>query len=400
MPPNDMAAGVRVHEIPPSARRITGIATSITAFVGRTRKGPRNAPSLVTSMNDFERVYGGLSADCPLSYAVRHFFENGGAQAIIARVCHRIGAGFVDETASIIDTDLVAPSLEATQGGLWLLDKVDAVDLLCLPPLAPGVDVAPATWNAAIRYAATRRAFVIVDAPAAWTTTAEAAAEVARFVDRDSHGALYFPRMLAPDPLAAHQPRPFAPGGAIAGLYARTNRNRGIWQAPSGRQATLNGATGLTASLSDADNRVLDSLGVNCLRSFPGTGPVAWGARTLAGSDGFASEWKYVALRRLALFIEESLYQGLKWTVFEPNGEPLWAAIRASVGAFLHELFRQEAFQGSTPKEAYFVSCDAQTTTHLDVASGIANLEIGFAASQPGEFVVLRLALQAAAPLD
>ena len=129
---------------------------------------------------------------------------------------------------------------------------------------------------------------------------------------------------------------------------------------------------------------------MNTLRVFP-DGVVSWGARTMDGDDGFASEYKYIPIRRLALFIEESLYRGLKWVVFEPNDEPLWAQIRLNVGAFMNNLFRQGAFQGQTPKDAYFVKCDSSTTTQNDRNLGIVNIVVGFAPLKPAEFVVLTL---------
>jgi phage tail sheath protein FI len=139
------------------------------------------------------------------------------------------------------------------------------------------------------------------------------------------------------------------------------------------------------------ENGELNPLGINCLRSMPAIGPVVWGSRTLKGDDRLASEWKYIPIRRLALYIEESLYRGTQWVVFEPNDEPLWAQIRLNVGAFMHNLFRQGAFQGSTPREAYFVKCDKETTTQNDRNLGIVNIVIGFAPLKPAEFVIIKI---------
>jgi uncharacterized protein len=147
----------------------------------------------------------------------------------------------------------------------------------------------------------------------------------------------------------------------------------------------------LEDALTDAENGALNPLGINCLRSFPIFGNIVWGARTLEGADQQASEWKYVPVRRTALFIEESLYRGLKWVVFEPNDEPLWSQIRLNVGAFMQNLFRQGAFQGRTPREAYFVKCDSETTTQNDINLGIVNIVVGFAPLKPAEFVILKL---------
>jgi len=147
----------------------------------------------------------------------------------------------------------------------------------------------------------------------------------------------------------------------------------------------------VTVSLRDSEHGQLNSLGVNCLRAFPVVGHVVWGSRTTVGADRLASEWKYVPVRRLALFLEESVYRGTQWVVFEPNDEPLWAQIRLNVGAFMQSLFRQGAFQGTTPREAYFVKCDKETTTQNDVNLGIVNILVGFAPLKPAEFVIIRI---------
>jgi hypothetical protein len=183
----------------------------------------------------------------------------------------------------------------------------------------------------------------------------------------------------------------FVPCGAVAGIFARTDTNRGVWKAPAGLDATLVGVPQLSVSLTDAENGELNPLGINCLRALPPAGRVIWGARTLQGDNRLASEWKFIPVRRTALFIEESLFRGLKWAVFEPNDEPLWAQIRLNAGSFMHSLFRQGAFQGSTPREAYFVKCDKETTSQNDIDSGIVNVVVGFAPLKPAEFVVIKI---------
>jgi uncharacterized protein len=164
-----------------------------------------------------------------------------------------------------------------------------------------------------------------------------------------------------------------------------------VWKAPAGTEATLTGVQGAVYKLSDPENGVLNPLGLNCFRIFPIYGAVAWGARTLVGADAEGSQWKYVPVRRLALYIEESLYRGLKWVVFEPNDEPLWAQVRLNVGAFMHTMFRQGAFQGQTPKDAYLVKCDRETTTQNDIDLGVVNVLVGFAPLKPAEFVIIQL---------
>ena len=151
------------------------------------------------------------------------------------------------------------------------------------------------------------------------------------------------------------------------------------------------GVPELSVNLNDAENGELNPLGINCLRSMPASGRIIWGARTLQGDDRLASEWKYIPVRRTALFLEESLFRGTQWVVFEPNDEPLWAQIRLNIGAFMQSLFRQGAFQGKTPREAYFVKCDKETTTQNDIDHGIVNILVGFAPLKPAEFVVIKI---------
>jgi len=207
----------------------------------------------------------------------------------------------------------------------------------------------------------------------------------------DLNGAAYFPRLRLPDPLNNFQLRTFAPCGVIAGLYARIDSTRGVWKAPAGTEATLIGVQGMVYKLTDPENGALNPLGLNCLRIFPLYGSVSWGARTLVGADAEANEWKYIPVRRMALFLEESLFRGTKWVVFEPNDEPLWSQIRLNVGAFMQDLFRQGAFQGKTPQEAYFVKCDSETTTQSDIDHGIVNILVGFAPLKPAEFVIIQI---------
>jgi phage tail sheath protein FI len=255
----------------------------------------------------------------------------------------------------------------------------------------PGVDIGPTTRDSALKYCKDRRAFFVLDAPESWTSVDEAEAGVDGLNLRDENVAVYFPRVKMVDPLRDNMPSVFAPSGVVAGLYARTDARRGVWKAPAGTEATMAGVRDLAVPITDGENGRLNPIGVNCLRSFPVTGNVVWGARTLEGADQLASEWKYVPVRRTALFIEETLYRGLKWVVFEPNDEPLWAQIRLNVGSFMHTLYRQGAFQGTTPKDAYLVKCDKETTTQADIDRGVVNILVGFAPLKPAEFVFVRI---------
>jgi len=523
MPATLTYPGVYIEEIPSGVRTITGVATSITAFIGRALRGRTNEPITINSFGDFERQFGGLDVSCPLGYAVRDFFANGGAQAIIVRlekssakarqndvkleavssgawgnsvvftvdpkgiaadVAARFGiaaadlfnltiyenpgsgaverflnvavtadagsrrldrvladesnlvrvqlksdgtpdllsarptdskaeedppdakadkakfkkfSGGADSAALTVDTDVLGEEDKKT--GMYALAKADLFNLLCIPPDVRNGDTPPKVYQDAKNYCAKRRALLIVDAPAAWGANKDAAAATARdglptlgLTGLEArNAALYFPRVTQPDPKLNGQLDTFVPCGIIAGVMARTDTQRGVWKAPAGLDASINGVAGLQVNLNDAENGMLNPLGINCLRFFPASGRVVWGARTLRGGDQLADEYKYIPVRRLALYIEESLYRGTQWVVFEPNDEPLWAQIRLNVGAFMHNLFRQGAFQGTTPKDAYFVKCDKETTTQNDINLGIVNIVVGFAPLKPAEFVVIKL---------
>jgi uncharacterized protein len=290
---------------------------------------------------------------------------------------------------------VTAPNVGDLTGALAALDRVDLFNLLSIPD-ATRADLssgdAQQIYSQAIAYCAQRRAFLLVDPPAGVTTVPGAIDWISGTLGiTDPNGAAFWPRVRLPDPLNSNSLRTFAPSGVVAGVYAASDANRGVWKAPAGINATLNGVPGLSYSLTDDENGELNPLGLNCLRSFPVYGRVLWGARTLQGADALASQWKYVPVRRLALYLEESLFRGLQWVVFEPNDAPLWAAIRLNVESFLDTLFRKGAFAGTTAAQAYFVKCDSETTTPSDIANGIVNVLVGFAPLEPAEFVVLQL---------
>lgn len=287
---------------------------------------------------------------------------------------------------------------EATKTGLYALEKVDLFNLMSIPPDTREGDTAAAVYSLALDFCTRRRAMLIVDPPADWDAASDivtgnnaALTALGLNGERARNAALFFPRVRQPDPKRDGQLDTFAASGAIAGLMARTDTNRGVWKAPAGVDAALSGVQGLAVSLTNEENGLLNPLGVNCLRTFPIIGTVAWGARTMRGADLLADEYKYIPVRRTALYIEESLYRGLQWVVFEPNDEPLWAQIRLNAGAFMHNLFRQGAFQGASPRDAYFVKCDKDTTTQNDINLGIVNVVVGFAPLKPAEFVIIKL---------
>jgi phage tail sheath protein FI len=612
MPTQVSYPGVYIEEIPSGVRTITGVATSITAFIGRCRRGPVNEPRIVNNMGEFERIFGGLAADHTLAYAVQDFFGNGGSQAIIVRLYKPFfaddaaraaalatataqaqtaadavsaaaaaaagvpaatqadvataangavaaagapgqaallaaeqvaAAAQTESTQPAADADSVAAAaasavavavssaaaqvtprnrarlifdnsltLEAATPGAWgnqlqvnvdyqtkdadvtlynltirdkgtgrsevirnvtgvangvrlvsrvlanesslvrvvdpvpasrpaetpvvpavvpilveatgsavdsqplsteddfmgspnnktglfALEKADLFNLLCIPPDTREGDTPVEVYQKAMGYCKERRAMLIVDSPATWSANADTAAAtaVAGLSGLGLNGpaarnaALFFPRIKKSDPMRDGQIDTFVPCGAIAGIFARTDATRGVWKAPAGLDAALNGIAGLQVNLSDPENGQLNPLGINSLRTFPAAGRVVWGARTLRGADSIGDEYKYIPVRRLALFIEETLYRSTQWVVFEPNDEPLWAQIRLNLGAFMQNLFRQGAFQGKSPRDAYFVKCDSETTIQNDIDLGIVNIVVGFAPLKPAEFVIIKI---------
>ncbi|MFJ8113490.1 phage tail sheath family protein [Streptomyces sp. NPDC096132] len=496
--------GVYIQELDSGVRVITGVSTSITAFVGRARRGPVDSPTTVNTFGEYVRRFGDLWDESPMGHAVAQFFANGGSEALIVRV-HRPSAENANDLAAVdvpadggmplrlvaaapgtwgrqvravvpphpagansfhltlqevsvanprqvvneerflnlstaqgdpryvgdilaaqsrlAAVDATAPppagrpqvaqepiaftggddgrritaaqvsdgGLEDERKGIYALDGADLFNLLCIPPFAPDVDPDQATWDSAAKYCADHRAMLIVDPPEGWTDPGGVPAAVPSLMTRSANAAVYFPRIRAADPLRENRLGTFVPCGAVAGVIARTDATRGVWKAPAGQEATLNGVAGLTVRLTDQQQGKLNPEGVNCLRTLPAAGRVVWGARTGVGADQLADQWAYLPVRRLALYIEESLYRGTQWVVFEPNDEPLWAQIRLNVGAFMKGLFRRGAFQGTTPAQAYFVRCDRTVNPQEDIDRGIVNVVVGFAPVKPAEFVVISI---------
>ncbi len=285
---------------------------------------------------------------------------------------------------------------EDTHTGFHALDLVDIFNLMVIPG-DKGIDEPThfALWGPASNYCQKHRAFLLIDSPKDWTQNGQAHVVQdtslvgnLRAVVTNINSAIFYPRLKY---WSNGLMSTISPSGAIAGLMARTDASRGVWKAPAGTEADLRGILGLEVKLTDMENGVLNKLAVNCLREFPGS-YVCWGSRTMDGyDDNSATDWKYIPVRRLTLFLEESLFRGTKWVVFEPNDEPLWAKIRLNVGAFMMRLFKQGAFQGTTPDKAFYVKCDSETTPQADINLGIVNIEVGFAPLKPAEFVIIKI---------
>ena len=337
---------------------------TVTAFVGVGGAGPAETAVRVQHPADFETRFGPLADAGELGMAVFLFLANGGDGVWVVR----------------------------TQGGregLAALDAVPRIDLMALPG-----QTGLAAQATALAYAETRGALLILDLPATASTATAAQAWL------NDAAALRRPNAMATLPriqtVGAGQST--ASCGAVAGAMIRLEQARGLWKAASGVEAVLQGVTGLATQLSSAQSAALAPQGLNPLRRLPGGQVVIWGARTLASGTAREGDWRYVPVRRMALFLERSLGEGLTWTAGETNVEPLWAAVRRSVESFLSELWRAGAFQGATPRTAYYVRCDATTMTKADIEAGRLIVEIGTAPLKPAEFVILRIGARATPP--
>jgi phage tail sheath protein FI len=386
--------GVHVEEMPAGLKAITGVPTAIALFAGWSARGALDEAIHVRSFTEFEREFGGLDPRSLLGYSVKHFFDNGGSDAWVVRIAGAATQAGNDGTVLTPADDDFHAALLARFGVGSVTDRIDLFNLVCVPGLVHAPTLA--RLQAECRR---RRAFLIIDADPQATVASMVSAGTRGLAGEDgTFSAIYFPWLRAVDPAQGGRVRDFPPCGFVAGVMARTDGSRGAWKAPAGSEASLAGALALSVPISDPQNGQLNPLGVNCLRTLPERGTVVWGARTLHGQDDRASEWKYIPVRRTALFIEESLHRGTRWMVFEPNDERLWAQVRSNVGTFMHDLWRQGAFQGSRPRESCFVKCDRETMTQDDIDNGIVNILVGFAPLKPTEFLVLRIQQHAAPP--
>ncbi len=271
------------------------------------------------------------------------------------------------------------------------LDNKTDFSLLAVPGIGTEIMV-----NKGMNYCCNRRSlqdvFYVGEMKEDDDTPDEAATFRRNLTVPNSYGAVYFPWIKALDPSGkARGTILLPPSGYVAGLYARIDNRRGVWKAPAGTEASLGGAVGLAIDLTDVQQGNLNLINVNCLRRFPAAGIVSWGARTVTSDP----EYKYVPVRRMAIFLRVSIFNGIQWAVFEPNDEPLWASLRLNIGSFMTSLFRQGAFQGASPAQAFFVKVDGETTSQADIDNGIVNILIGFAPLKPAEFVVVKISQMA-----
>jgi phage tail sheath protein FI len=293
----------------------------------------------------------------------------------------------------VLGDDGSVPGDAEHKKGLNALDAIRDVNIVAIPGIG-SLDVVATGAN----YCGLRGdCFFVGDTNSTDDTVEEAQAFMNGLTVKNSYAALYYPWLRMADPTVV-SPTPIAvpPSGFVAGIYARIDSTRGIWKAPAGTEANVGGAVGLLSDTTDAQQDFLNPQGINVIRQFPASGIVIWGARTLATLSN--PEYRYIPVRRTTIFLEQSIYNGIQYAVFEPNDAGLWSSLRLNISAFMLLQFRAGAFQGRTPAEAFFVKVDETTTTQQDIDAGVVNILVGFAPLKPAEFVVLKLTQKTGQP--
>lgn len=404
MSPQYLSPGVYIEEVDKGAKPIEGVGTSVAAFIGFAEKGPVNAPTLVTNWSQFRDTFGEFMEGSFLAYAVYGYFHNGGGTCYVVRIeqdsaeaaappaegeapapAKKRGKPVVSASAFIGDS--------AKRTGLGGLEAVDEVTMVIIPDVMAAFQAGSltATDVQAVQSAMMAHCekmkdrFAIIDAPPGlnpqqikgWRTDD---------VKYDSkYAALYYPWITVSNPLANGKPLALPPSGHVAGVYARSDTERGVHKAPANE--VVRGALGLAMQITKEEQDILNPVGINCIRAFPGRGIRVWGARTLA-SD---ASWRYINVRRLFNYVEESIEGGTQWVVFEPNDMDLWERVKRDITAFLTRVWRDGALFGSTPGEAFYVKCDAELNTVEVRDAGMLIIEIGMAPVKPAEFVIFRI---------
>ena len=361
--------GVYVKELPAQRPPIAQAEMSTLILVDRFGA---NHDSVITSMADFNLALASASPHPEAREQAQLFFDNGG------------------QRLSLINTSTDDfQGLSAAIATLGARLRETGAGLVAIPAAARrSAAEANAAYGAALSQVNARHAMLLADAPA----PNGACFDPQQLIDwktslgvSDADAALYAPRLSSP-----RLTESVGASGAVAGVIARTDSRRGVWKAPAGTEASIRGASPVQIA-TNAQQGIVNPQGVNLIRQLSGAGTVVWGSRTMSSDP----EWKYVPVRRLTMMIEKSIRQGAQWTVFEPNAEPLWSSVRASVEAFFNSLFRSGAFAGSSANEAYFVRCDRTTMTQTDINAGRVIVHAGFAPLKPAEFIVRKIELRA-----
>ena len=362
------APGVFIKEVSAGARPIQAVGTSTAGFLGSAPKADahRLQPIAVYNWTQFKLEFVGKSeaAYTHLAYAVRGFFENGGACCYVVNLC---------DTAN----DTAGKPLD---DGLAALGRIDEVSIVAAPGYTD-----PTHYEALISHCGNLKDRVaILDTPED-VASLEALKTGDLRPGSSSYATLYYPWIEVRALDGGTKRIMVPPSGHIAGIWARSDSARGVHKAPANEP--VRGAAGLKVRLTNEEQGPLNKTGVNCIRYFPGEGIVVWGARTLDASG----LWRYLNVRRLFNMIEESIEESTRWIVFEPNDETLWKAIKRDVTAFLTRIWRTGALMGATPDQAFFVKCDAETNPQDEIDAGRVTIVIGIAPVKPAEFVVFQI---------
>ena len=400
--PEYLHPGVYVEEIPGGSKPIEGVGTSTAAFVGYTAKGPIGEPTLISRWDSYEEIFGGIldtgknATGDQMGFAVKSFFLNGGRAAYIVRAISDINASATEKIPGK-SAESPYPDLAVYRGVFAGLENYRDVNILCVPGQTWNTPGEKAIIEAAVAHAEKmKNGMVIIDPPVGKELKTERDVTALGFKSK-SHSVVYYPWLRMANPYYMSGKNPGAPKtvlvgpcGFAAGIWARTDSLRGVWKAPAGVETSLHGVEGFQYAVDDRTQDQLNSQGINCLRRMRGLGPVVWGARTLA--TGAAPEWRYIPVKRTAIFIEQSIYNGIQWAVFEPNDHNLWASLRLNIDSFMNGLFRSGAFQGEKASDAYFVRCGlGDTMTQGDIDRGQVIVIVGFAPVKPAEFVIIRI---------
>jgi phage tail sheath protein FI len=348
--------GVYVEEVSVGPKPIEGVSTSTVGFLGETLKGP-TTPTLITSWVQFQTVFGSyFGQDKFLPYTVEGFFLNRGQRCYIRKVCNNDYANALLELEKIGEISLVyAPNAQATSGLTDLL--FDHCERL-------------------------RNRLAIID-----SVKGQAPSNVSKPKSACSFAALYYPWIQVQE-AGTGKVCLVPPGGHVAGVYARTDIERGVHKAPANQQ--VKGVVGLEYAVSDNQQDNFNPNGINCIRSFSGRGIMVWGARTLSND----TEHKYVNVQRLLIYLEQSITKGTQWATFETNNEKTWAKLKQTTENFLYNSWQAGMLMGVKPLEAYFVKCDRTTMTQNDLDNGRLILQIGVAPVKPAEFMIFRVSQQ------
>ena len=391
-----LSPGVYVEEVDRGTKPIEAVGTNTVGFLGESSKGPVNEPVLVTNWSQFVKTFGDFAQCSPyLAHAVYGFFNNGGSRCFVVNVG---GGGEVEELSQAggpgdkkdgkddkkaapapknVDKDALYIGRDGGPGrrsGLKCFEEVDEIAIIA----APG-QVSPAVQDALLTHCETRKdRFAILDSPETLSGGIDRLPK-----PRDSkYGAFYFPWIQVYDPDKGNVFVP--PSGHIAGVYSRTDSERGVHKAPANEM--IRGALGLKYAVSKGEQDLLNPKGINAIRNLNGAVRI-WGARTLSSDPS----WRYINVRRLFIMVESSIERATQWVVFEPNDHRLWKRVSRTISSFLTLLWRNGALMGTSPEQAFYVKCDEETNPAEVVDAGQLVVEIGLAPVKPAEFVIFRI---------